>query len=211
MYKYFGKRIIDFLSSSLILLVTSPIIIVATLALTLSLKESPFFTQKRPGKEEKIFTVIKFKSMKTAYDSRGKLLPDEQRITKIGRFLRRTSIDELPQLFNVLAGSMSLVGPRPLLISYLPYYTEYEKKRHNVKPGITGLAQINGRNYLVWKDRLSKDVEYVENLSFLNDLRIILKTIYLVLKRKDVAEDTNAIEGNLAQLRKNINITNKDH
>ena len=145
-----------------------------------------FFFQDRPGKDEKIFKVIKFKSMTDERDSEGNLLPDAQRLTKVGRFVRATSIDELPQIINVLKGDMALIGPRPLLVEYLPYYTERERKRHSVRPGITGYTQTHGRNNLTWDERLEMDVYYVENLSFVMDLKVFFRTIYNVLARKDV-------------------------
>lgn len=145
-----------------------------------------FFFQDRPGKDEKIFKVIKFKSMTDERDAEGNLLPDAQRLTKVGRFVRATSIDELPQIINVLKGDMALIGPRPLLVEYLPYYTERERKRHSVRPGITGYTQTHGRNNLTWDERLEMDVYYVENLSFAMDLKVFFRTIYNVLARKDV-------------------------
>lgn len=148
---------------------------------------NPFFTQERPGKEEKIFRLLKFRSMSNRRDKNGKLLPDEQRITEYGEFIRKTSLDELPELINILKGDMAIVGPRPLLVKYLPYYTEEEKLRHTVRPGLTGLAQINGRNNLDWDPRLALDVRYVKTLSFKNDLLIIFATILKVFRREDVA------------------------
>lgn len=145
-----------------------------------------FFFQDRPGKDERIFKVVKFKSMTDERDSEGNLLPDAQRLTKVGRFVRATSIDELPQIINVLKGDMALIGPRPLLVEYLPYYTERERKRHSVRPGITGYTQTHGRNNLTWDERLEMDVYYVENLSFAMDLKVFFRTIYNVLARKDV-------------------------
>lgn len=146
----------------------------------------PFFFQKRPGLNERIFEIIKFKTMNDKRDKDGKLLPDAKRLTKIGSFVRKTSLDEIPQLINVLKGDMSLIGPRPLLTKYLPYYTEREKLRHTVRPGITGLAQINGRNNISWDDKLEMDAQYVEKISFTNDLKILLKTIQNVISQKDI-------------------------
>jgi undecaprenyl phosphate N,N'-diacetylbacillosamine 1-phosphate transferase len=146
----------------------------------------PFFVQKRPGKNERIFSIIKFKSMNDRKDADGNLLPDRQRLTKVGAFVRKTSLDEIPQLINVLKGDMSLIGPRPLLVSYLPFYTEREKLRHTVRPGITGLAQISGRNNLNWDERLELDAQYVENICFAVDIKILTKTIKGVVSRKDV-------------------------
>lgn len=162
-----------------------------------------FFFQERPGKDEKIFKVIKFKTMTDERDEDGNLLPDENRITKVGRFVRSTSIDELLQLINVLKGDMALIGPRPLLVKYLPYYTEREKLRHTVRPGISGWAQVNGRNNISWDKKLAYDVEYVENLSLMMDIKVILKTIQNVLSRKDVV--LQAIP-DLDEYRKNGNV-----
>ena len=161
------------------------------------------FKQERPGKGERIFTLCKFRTMTDEKDAQGNLLPDAVRLTKFGRFLRGTSLDELPELFNILKGDMSIIGPRPLLVSYLPYYTEQEKLRHSVRPGLTGLAQVSGRNFLDWDRRLEKDVEYVKNLSFAMDLKVLWMTVQTVLGHsEEVAEDTNAVEGNFAEIRK---------
>lgn len=187
MYKNCLKRVLDFTIVLCALIVISPILLVITVWLHFANKGAgAFFTQARPGKNGKIFRVIKFKSMTDERGKDGNLLPDAQRLTKVGRFVRSTSIDELPQLINVLKGDMALIGPRPLLPQYLPYYTEREKLRHSVRPGITGWAQVNGRNNLSWDDRLEMDVQYVENLSFAFDLRILFKTILNVIQRKDI-------------------------
>lgn len=164
------------------------------------------FKQERPGKNENIFTLYKFRTMIEKFDDEGNLLEDRLRITKLGIFLRQTSLDELPELLNILKGEMSIVGPRPLLISYLPYYTDEEKHRHDVRPGLTGLAQINGRNNLNWDERLEKDIEYINNISFIGDLKIIINTVLKVLNRDDVAVDTESVEGNLADIRKELNV-----
>ena len=169
------------------LIVLSPLFIVLIIVGAVVMSGNPFFTQDRPGKDEKIFKLIKFRSMSNKKDKDGSLLPDKERITGYGEFIRKTSLDELPELINILKGDMSIVGPRPLLIKYLPYYTDKEKIRHTVRPGLTGLAQISGRNNLDWDPRLALDVEYVENLSFANDVRIIINTIFKVFKREDVA------------------------
>ncbi len=188
MYKHFFKRFFDFWISLTALLVLSPILIVITLWLTIANKGAgAFFTQERPGKDAKIFKVIKFKSMTDERDAEGKLLPDAQRLTKVGRFVRSTSIDELPQLINVLKGDMALIGPRPLLPEYLPYYTEREQLRHTVRPGITGLSQVTIRNNPNWDLKLSYDVKYVEQLSLFLDLKILLMTIKNVLYKKDIS------------------------
>lgn len=187
MYKHFFKRLIDFTIVLCALLMIWPILLVITIWLHFANKGAgAFFTQERPGKNGKIFKVIKFKSMTDERDANGKLLPNEQRITKVGMFVRKTSIDELPQLINVLKGDMALIGPRPLLPEYLPYYTEREQLRHTVRPGITGWAQVNGRNTVKWDDRLELDAYYVEHLSFYVDVKIILMTIKNVLEKKDI-------------------------
>lgn len=187
MYKHFFKRLIDFILVLCVLLVIWPILLIITVWLHFANKGAgAFFFQERPGKNEKIFKVIKFKSMTDERDENGNLLPNEQRITKVGAFIRKTSIDELPQLFNVLKGDMALVGPRPLLPEYLPYYTDREKLRHTVRVGITGLAQVNGRNNLTWEERLEYDAYYAEHISFMLDLRILFQTVEKVFSHKDV-------------------------
>lgn len=186
MYKSFFKRLIDFIGSLFLLIILSPIIIIFTIILTVANKGSAFFIQERPGKNEKIFKIIKFKTMNDKKDSNGKLLSDKDRLTKVGSIVRRLSIDELPQLLNVLKGDMSFIGPRPLLIKYLPYYNDFERKRHLVRPGITGLAQVNGRNLILWEDRINMDVQYAENLSLLMDIKVIGKTVKNVLSSKDI-------------------------
>lgn len=185
LYKNFFKRLFDFMLALFAFILLSPIFIIVTICLYFANSGKPFFYQERPGKNEKIFKIIKFKSMNDKKDEKGNLLPDIQRLTKVGAFVRKTSLDEIPQLINVIKGDMSLIGPRPLLVKYLPYYTEREKVRHTVRPGITGLAQVTGRNNLMWDERLEIDVKYAENLSFLGDLKIIIMTIINVIKRKD--------------------------
>ncbi|MCM1140630.1 MAG: sugar transferase [Muribaculum sp.] len=190
LYKLFFKRAIDVAASSGALLVLSLPLAVITLWLHFANKGTgTFFFQERPGKGGKIFKVVKFKSMNDERDENGNLLPDAQRLTKAGRFVRSTSLDELPQLWNVFKGDMSLIGPRPLLVRYLPWYTEREQLRHSVRPGITGWAQVNGRNLVTWDHKLEMDVWYVEHLSFLTDCKIILKTIRNVIKRDGVIAD----------------------
>lgn len=187
MYKHFFKRFFDFWVSLIALICISPILLVVTIWLHFANKGAgAFFTQERPGKGEKIFKVIKFKTMTDEKDAEGNLLPDEQRITKVGKFVRSTSIDELLQLINVLKGDMSFIGPRPLLVKYLPYYTEEERLRHTVRPGISGWAQVNGRNTIGWDKKLAYDVEYVKNLSLMMDIKVLFKTIHNVLARTDV-------------------------
>jgi lipopolysaccharide/colanic/teichoic acid biosynthesis glycosyltransferase len=186
MYRRYFKRPFDFILSLLAITVLSPLLAVLALLVRIKLGSPILFRQKRPGKNEKIFTIYKFRTMSDARDKNGNLLPDSQRLTSFGKLLRSTSLDEVPELFNVLKGDMSLVGPRPLVVKYLPYYSELQRKRHSVLPGITGLAQVNGRNAIIWETRFTYDIDYVENISFLNDLQIILLTIKKVLKRSDI-------------------------
>ena len=187
MYKHFFKRMIDFCIVFTALLIIWPFLLVIYIWLTIANKGAgAIFYQERPGKDEKIFKVIKFKSMTDERDAEGNLLPNDQRLTKVGAFIRKTSIDELPQLINVLKGDMALIGPRPLLVEYLPYYTERERLRHTVRPGITGWAQVNGRNHVKWDDRLALDAYYVEHMGLAMDCRVIIKTIKNVLMRKDI-------------------------
>lgn len=187
LYRDYIKRILDFTLALVMLVLLSPLLIVVYIWLTIANKGAgALFTQERPGKDERIFKLYKFKSMTDERDAEGNLLPDAQRLTKVGRFIRKTSLDELPQLWNVLKGDMSFIGPRPLLVRYLPFYTKEERKRHDVRPGITGLSQVNGRNHLEWDKRLAMDVQYVNDLSFTLDVSILFKTIINVLKHKDV-------------------------
>lgn len=187
MYKLFFKRVFDFTFALVALICLSPLFLVVTIWLLFANKGAgAFFFQERPGKDAKIFKVIKFKSMTDERDAEGNLIDDEIRLTRAGKFVRSTSIDELPQLINILKGDMSLIGPRPLLPKYLPYYTDREKLRHTVRPGITGLAQVSGRNNLGWDDRLELDVRYVENMSLKNDIIIAYKTIYNVVNKKGI-------------------------
>ena len=192
MYNNFWKRLFDFIFSLGGLFILSPLILLVIIVLAVVNKGAGvFFYQMRPGKNEQLFKVVKFKSMTEECDSEGNLLSNAERLTKFGKFIRSTSIDELPQLFNIVSGNMSFIGPRPLLIKYLPYYSEIERKRHSVRPGITGLAQINGRNLINWDTRLGLDVQYVENISFWGDVNIVFKTIQNVLTAKDIVIDTN--------------------
>ncbi|WP_461816139.1 sugar transferase [Faecalimonas sp.] len=187
MYKKCFKRCLDFVLSLLALIILSPIFLVLMLLGAIFMRGNPFFTQKRPGKKGEIFKLVKFRSMDNRKDKNGKFLPDTIRLNKYGKFLRSTSLDELPELFNILKGDMSIVGPRPLAVEYLQYYNEFEKQRHDVRPGLTGLAQINGRNALNWPERFRYDVRYVNNVSLKLDLEIIFKTVWKVVKRSDVA------------------------
>ena len=202
MYAKCFKRVLDFVLSLMALIVLSPILLVLTVLGVIKMKGNPFFTQLRPGKDEKIFKLIKFRTMTCEKDKDGNFLPDEQRLTRYGKLLRSTSLDELPELINILKGDMSIVGPRPLLVEYLPWYNETEKHRHDVRPGLTGWAQVNGRNSVCWDDRFRLDVEYVTNISLKMDIKILLMTVRKVLSGSDVAQDTRIAEGNFAQLRR---------
>ncbi len=202
MYQRFVKRVFDIILSGAGLLILSPAYLVLAILVRVCLGSPVLFRQERPGRGEKIFTLKKFRTMTDKRGADGKLLPDRERLTSFGKFLRATSLDELPELWNIFVGDMSVIGPRPLLVSYLPYYTERERKRHSVRPGLTGLAQVSGRNYLAWDKRLEKDVEYVEHITFINDVKILMKTVSVALKPANVAEDTNQAEGNFAQIRK---------
>lgn len=192
MYKHFFKRIIDFIAAFFGLLILSPIFIVVTGMLAIANQGKPFFFQKRPGKDEHLFKIIKFKTMTDQTDSQGKLLPDAKRLTKIGSFVRKTSLDEVPQLINVLKGDMSLIGPRPLLPQYLPLYNNSQKRRHAVRPGITGWAQVNGRNAISWQQKFEYDVWYVDHLSFWLDLKILFLTIKKVFISEGISQDGQA-------------------
>ena len=187
-YAKYVKRPIDFIVSSIALIFLGPVMVMLMLLGVIKVKGNPFFMQERPGKNEKIFKLIKFRTMTNEKDVNGEFLPDDIRLIPYGRFLRKTSLDELPELINIFKGDMSIIGPRPLLVRYLPYYTEREHKRHTVRPGLTGLAQVNGRNSLPWDSRLEMDVQYVENISFIEDLKIFLKTIGKVVKHEDVVD-----------------------
>ena len=192
MYKVFFKRLLDFFLSIIGFVILFPIFAMVWFILLFVNNGRPFFLQPRPGKNEKVFNILKFKTMTDKKDENGKLLPDELRVTKFGTFLRKSSLDEIPQLLSIIKGDMSLVGPRPLRVRYLPYYTKEEQIRHTVKPGVTGLAQISGRNNLDWDTRLQKDIEYVQNLSLMLDIEIIFKTAMNVIARKDVALDSES-------------------
>lgn len=208
MYAKYFKRVLDFTLSLLALIVLSPLLLILTIIGAIAMGGNPFFTQARPGKidkktgEEKIFKLIKFRTMSNKKDENRNLLPDEVRLNKYGKFLRSTSLDELPELINIIFGEMSLVGPRPLMIQYLPYYSEEERHRHDVRPGLTGLAQINGRNFIDWDHRLALDVQYVKKITFAGDLRCIFRTVLKFVKREDIAVDTNRVEPNFAEERR---------
>ena len=192
MYAKYFKRMIDFTLSLLALIVLSPVLLVLTVVGAVKMKGNPFFTQLRPGKDEKIFKLIKFRSMTCEKDADGNLLPDEQRLTRYGKILRSTSLDELPELFNILRGDMSIVGPRPLLVRYLPRYNEQQKHRHDVRPGLTGYAQVNGRNAITWEEKFCLDVEYAKNITFLGDIKIVFDTVVAVLRRDGISSETSA-------------------
>ena len=188
MYQRFFKRFLDFFISLCALIVLSPVMLVLIVLGAMKMKGNPFFTQLRPGKNEKIFKLIKFRTMTCEKDANGNLLPDDKRLTKYGRILRSTSLDELPELINILKGDMSIVGPRPLLVKYLPWYSESEKHRHDVRPGLTGYAQVHGRNTLRWEDRFALDVEYARSISFKGDIAILIQTVRSVLSHSDIVE-----------------------
>lgn len=200
-YEKYVKRLLDLLLSLMALCILSPVLLILIVLGAIKMKGNPFFTQQRPGRNEKIFKLIKFRTMTCETDENGQLLPDEQRLNKYGKLLRSTSLDELPELINIFKGDMSIVGPRPLLVEYLPYYTDQEKHRHDVRPGLTGLAQVNGRNNLSWEEKFLYDLEYVSQLSFRMDMMVIIKTIGKVVKRSDIQIDTQFSEGNLAKIR----------
>jgi lipopolysaccharide/colanic/teichoic acid biosynthesis glycosyltransferase len=206
MYARFFKRVCDFALSLLALLCLSPVLLVLAILGAVKMKGNPFFTQLRPGKDEKIFKLIKFRTMTTEKDKDGNLLPDEDRLTKYGTFLRSTSLDELPELLNILKGDMAIVGPRPLLVQYLPLYNERQKLRHTVRPGLTGLAQVNGRNSLTWEQKFEDDVTYTENITLLGDVKIIFKTVLTVLKQEGISQENNAtMEEFKGTLKENVN------
>lgn len=187
MYKKFIKRLLDLILSLMAFIILMPLMLIIYILVRIKLGKPAIFKQERPGKDEKIFTLYKFRTMTDEKDENGNLLPDEKRLTKFGKVLRSTSLDELPELINIIKGDMSIVGPRPLAVCYLPYYNEIEKHRHDVRPGLTGLAQINGRNNLSWEERFDYDIQYVNKITFKADSIIILKTIGKVLKSQDVA------------------------
>lgn len=200
-YEKFVKRFLDIFLSGMALIVLSPLLLVTAILVRVKLGSPVIFCQERPGRDEKIFKLHKFRSMSDARDENGNLLPDEIRLGRFGRTLRATSLDELPELWDIFRGKMSIVGPRPLLVEYLPYYTGNERHRHDVRPGLTGLAQINGRNTLTWEQKFAYDLEYVQHISFITDLRILLGTVGKVLNRSGVQVNTQSSEGNLARIR----------
>ena len=191
-YEKYFKRLLDFMLSLMAILMLSPILLIVAILVRLKLGSPILFTQERPGKNEKIFKMYKFRSMTSDVDEEGNLLSDKIRLTKFGKALRSTSLDELPGLFNILKGDMSIIGPRPLLVDYLPLYSAEQKRRHNVRPGLSGLAQVNGRNAISWEERFAYDVQYVDNVSFWGDIKIILLTIKKVFIREGINSDTSA-------------------
>lgn len=200
MYAKHIKRILDIILSLIAIIVLSPVLLIVAILVRIKLGNPVIFKQQRPGKDEKIFTLYKFRTMTDKKDENGNLLPDSERLTKFGKILRSTSLDELPELFNILKGDMAIVGPRPLLVEYLSLYNEKQKHRHDVRPGLTGLAQINGRNTISWERKFEDDVRYVNKVTFIDDIKIILKTVGKVLKREGIVQENNAtmekFEGN---------------
>lgn len=201
LYEKYIKRLLDIVLSGCALIVLSPLLLVTAILVRVKLGSPVIFCQERPGKDEKIFKLHKFRSMSDARDETGALLPDKERLTGFGKKLRALSIDELPELWDIFRGKMSIVGPRPLLVEYLPYYSEDERHRHDVRPGLTGLAQINGRNTLTWEQKFAYDLEYVQRISFCEDIKILFRTVGKVLNRSGVQVNTQSGEGNLAKIR----------
>ena len=192
LYKQFFKRFWDIVLSGLAIIILSPLLIILTIIGAIAMKGNPFFTQERPGKREKIFKLIKFRSMNNKKDGNGELLPDEKRLGKYGKFLRASSLDELPELFNIFVGHMSIVGPRPLLVRYLPRYNEEQRHRHDVRPGLTGYAQCHGRNSVSWKEKFEMDVWYTKHISLFGDIGILFKTVFSVFKKEGISSETSA-------------------
>lgn len=200
-YARYVKRVIDLFLALVALICLSWFLFILSVIGAIVMRGSPIYKQRRPGKNEKIIEVLKLRTMTNEKDENGRLLPDNKRLTKYGRFLRATSIDELPSLINVIRGEMAIIGPRPLLIEYLPWYTQEERHRHDVRPGITGWAQVNGRNTVDWETRFKLDLEYIDKMSFAMDFKIFILTVHRVLVRSNVARDTRIVEGNFAELR----------
>lgn len=205
MYAKYFKRILDFIFSLIGIVLLSPVLIIVAILVRMKLGSPVIFKQQRPGKDEKIFTLYKFRTMTDKKDEKGNLLSDSERLTKFGKTLRSTSLDELPELFNILKGDMSFVGPRPLLIEYLKLYNEEQKRRHVVRPGLTGLAQINGRNAISWREKFKEDINYVEKITFIGDIKIILKTIIKVSKREGISQRNNVTTEKFKGNEENIN------
>ena len=213
MYAKCFKRVVDFLLSLMALTILSPLLVILIAIGAVAMGGNPFFTQLRPGKidpktgEERIFRLIKFRTMDNRRDANGELLPDEVRLNRYGRFLRSTSLDELPELINILTGDMSIIGPRPLLVKYLPLYNAEQRRRHLVRPGLTGLAQANGRNALTWEAKFALDVQYVDNITFIGDIKIIFDTVMSVLKREGISSETSAT---MEEFKGSVNTEQKD-
>lgn len=210
MYAKCFKRMLDFILSFGAIIVLSPILIVLTIVGAVAMGGNPFFTQERPGKNEKIFKLVKFRTMNNKKDKKGNLLPDEKRLTSYGKWLRSTSLDELPELFNILNGDMSIVGPRPLLVRDMVFMTKEQRKRHTVTPGLTGLAQANGRNGISWDRKLKYDLMYIKNVTFIKDLKIIIRTVYNVIKKDGITEDGMATAADLGDYLLYVGRVNKE-
>ncbi len=210
-YRKYGKRIMDVILSLSALIVLSPVMVIVSLLIKIKLGSPIFFQQERPGLNGEIFKIYKFRTMKDARDENGELLPDDIRFTEFGNFLRNTSLDEIPEFFNILKGDMSMVGPRPLRVEYLPYYNEREQLRHSVLPGLTGLAQVNGRNSICWEEKFAYDVRYVESISFVGDIAIIMRTVKKVFERSDIGERgvDNMIDFNLYRQEQSTQMKNE--
>lgn len=202
MYKNYIKRFLDFTLSLLALILLSPVMLIIAILVRIKLGTPVIFKQQRPGKNEKIFTLYKFRTMTDKKDENGNLLPDSERLTKFGKLLRSTSLDELPELVNIIKGDMAIVGPRPLLVGYLPLYNEEQKHRHDVRPGLTGLAQVNGRNSISWEEKFKDDLKYVNKITFIGDTKIILKTVGKVFKREGISQEGNATMEKFTDTRK---------
>lgn len=206
MYRKYIKRILDFVLSLIAIIVLSPILLIVGILVRIKLGSPVIFKQKRPGKDEKIFTLYKFRTMTDKKDENENLLPDSERLTKFGKDLRSSSLDELPELFNILKGDMAIVGPRPLLVEYLEYYTEEEHHRHDVRPGLTGLAQINGRNSITWEAKFKEDVKYIKKINFVEDLKIVFKTIIKVFKREGISQGGNETIEKFERKKEELNV-----
>lgn len=191
MYRKYIKRFFDIVLAVLALILLSPVLVITSVVVYMKIGAPIFFRQQRPGKNEKIFEILKFRTMTDRKDDNGKVLPDAMRLTKFGAFLRSTSIDELPELINIVKGDMAIVGPRPLLVKYLPLYNEKQRHRHDVRPGLTGLAQVNGRNAISWEEKFDYDVKYVQSISFLGDCKIVFQTVWKVFQRKGISSQTS--------------------
>ena len=206
MYRKYIKRILDFTLSLIAIIILSPILLITAILVRIKLGSPVIFKQQRPGKDEKIFTLYKFRTMTDKRDEEGNLLPDSKRLTKFGKLLRSTSLDELPELVNIVRGDMSIVGPRPLLVEYLELYNEEQKHRHDVRPGLTGLAQVSGRNTISWEEKFKEDAQYIENISLIEDIKIILKTVTKVFKREGISQAENETMEKFKGSEKKLNV-----